>query len=130
MTEATGSQNPWLERGVWALCLLVGAAFVAAGMGKLADATAAGEAFAHFGLPAWLAVFIGTCEVAGGIGLWIPRLSTWAGGGLVIIMLGAGLSHITHNDPFADSLPAFALGVLCAFIAGARWPRALGLGSG
>ena len=128
MTEETGPQSRWLERGVWALCLLVGAAFVAAGMGKLADATAAGEAFAHFGLPAWLAVFIGACEVAGGIGLWIPRLSTWAGGGLVIIMLGAAGSHLA-NDPFADAVPALVLGALCALCAGARWPQALGLGS-
>lgn len=129
MTEETGPQSRWLGRGVWALCLLVGAAFVAAGIGKLTDPAAAGEAFAHFGLPAWLAVFIGACEVTGGIGLWIPRLSTWAGGGLVIIMLGAAGSHLA-NDPFADALPALVLGTLCAGIAWVRRPEALGLRSG
>ena len=128
MAQATGQQNLWQARLVWALCLLVGAAFVAAGANKLGDPATAGEAFAHIGLPAWLAVFIGACEVAGGIGLWIPRLSTWAASGLVIIMIGAAWSHLA-NDPFADALPALVLGVLCALIARARWPQALGLGS-
>ena len=83
------------------------------------DAEAAAEQFQAFGLPAGMAVFIGLCEMTGGIGLLIPRLAGLAASGLVIIMLGAVYSHVTH-DPVAMALPALVLGSLCGYVAYSR----------
>ncbi len=47
----------------------------------------AGFATAH--LPVWFMYFIGAAELAGAIGLWIPKLVKWAVCGLQIIMVGA-----------------------------------------
>ena len=129
MAESDSPQPPRPSRIVGILALLLGAAFVFAGANKLANPTAAAEGFAHFGLPGWLAVVVGASDVAGGVGLWIPRLSSWAAAGLVVIMIGAAVSHLL-NDPFSTALPALVLGGLCAGVALARRSQALRPGAG
>ncbi len=79
----------------------------------------AAEQFQAFGLPAGMATFIGVCEMAGGIGLLIPRLASLTASGLVIIMLGAVYSHVTYT-PIAQALPALVLGSLCGYVAYSR----------
>lgn len=108
--------------GTWVLCALVGAAFLAAGISKLSDPAAAAEGFVRFGLPGWLAVPVGACEILGGVALWIPRWSRAAAAGLGLIMIGAAASHLL-NDPFSAALPALVLGSLCAVIAVLRGTR-------
>lgn len=108
----------------WGLCGLVSIGFAVAGGNKLAYPAAAGEGFVRFGLPAALAPLIGACEVAGAIGLLIPRLSTWAASGLALIMLGASYHHLS-NDPASAAVPALVLGALCATIAVLRRPQAM-----
>jgi len=108
----------------WALCALAAIGFALAGGNKLADPAAAGESFVRFGLPAALARFIGACEVAGAIGLLIPRLSTWAAGGLTLIMLGASYHHLA-NDPASQAIPALVFGALSVAIAVLRRPQAV-----
>lgn len=96
------------DRIVLGLSVLLALAFAGAGLSKLAGPAAAGEAFTHFGYPAWLALFIGTCETAGAVGLIVSRLRLLAALGLSIIMLGAIGSHLL-NDPPANALPALVL---------------------
>ena len=105
---------------VWIVSGLLAVAFVLSGSAKLfLDPETAAETFEGFGLPAWLALFIGVCEISGGIGLLIPRLSGLAASGLVIIMLGAIYNHLMHTPP-EQALPALVLGLLCAFVAYSR----------
>ena len=125
MAEPNRSGSPWPARAVAGLAILLGVAFILAGSGKLSDPAAAAEGFARFGLPGWLAVVVGASEVAGGIGLWIPRLSPWAAAGLLVIMIGAAVSHLLI-DPFSAALPALVMGGLCALIAVVRRPQAVG----
>jgi putative oxidoreductase len=114
MTEKTRNIAIWVVSGVLA------AAFLLAGASKIfIDPAAAAEQFEKFGLPGWLAALIGLCEMSGGIGLLIPRLAALAASGLVIIMLGAIGSHVSH-DPIANALPALVLGSLCTFVAWSR----------
>jgi len=129
MAQPNRSESPWPGRAVTGVAILLGAAFVAAGGGKLADPAAAAEGFARFGLPGWLAVVVGASEVAGGVGLCVPRLSAWAAAGLLVIMIGAAGSHLL-NDPFSAALPALVMGGLCALVAVARRPQAMGRGAG
>ena len=104
---------------VWIISGLLALAFVASGAFKLLNLETARENFEAFGLPAGLALFIGLCEIGGGIGLLIRRLAGLAALGLVIIMVGAVYSHVTHT-PVAEALPAVILGLLCGFVVYSR----------
>lgn len=105
---------------LWTISGLLAVAYVLAGSMKvIVQPDKAAEQFEAFGLPAGMALFIGLCEMAGGIGLLIPRLAGLAASGLVIIMVGAVYSHLSYTPP-AEAVPALVLGGLCAFIAYSR----------
>jgi len=89
---------------MWVLTVLLAAVFLFAGSFKLLHADQADAAFVQFGLPAWLSLFIGVCEILGAIGLFVPRLAALAAAGLSIIMVGAVvLTAIHHQFPIAAS---------------------------
>lgn len=80
-------------------------------------------------LPHWFLLFIGVCELLGGIGLIVPwatgikpSLTPLAASLLIVIMIGAvfftALSTIPGMAPMA-AVPA-VVGILCAFIAWGR----------
>ncbi len=77
---------------VWLLTVPLVALFLLAGAGKFgAEATAN---FQKFGYGDAFRVFIGIVEIAGAVGLLVPRLAAWAAAGLVVIMAGAVYTHI------------------------------------
>ena len=80
----------------WVLLGILGLLFLVAGAGKLAGS--ADLMFEEWGYAAWFAMVIGALEVAGGIGLLIPRLAKPAIGGLGIIMLGAAYTHLVSGE--------------------------------
>ena len=82
--------------------------FAAAGMGKLAGVEQMHMSFAAMGLPIWFGYFIGACELAGAIGIWIKKLSAKAATGLSLIMAGAIYFHVVY-DAVANALPAVIL---------------------
>jgi uncharacterized membrane protein YphA (DoxX/SURF4 family) len=63
----------------------------------------AGMRDAGFGSP-WFMYFVGICEIAGGIGLLVRRLSGLAAVGLSILTLLAAATNI-----FLPDMPAYAL---------------------
>jgi putative oxidoreductase len=73
----------------YVLSVLVSGMFLLAAYAKLSDNPGQEMAFTIAHLPIWFMYFIGVCELAGVIGLWIPKLSVWACYGLLIIMAGA-----------------------------------------
>ncbi len=87
-------------RGVfaWVLVILLGLMFLVAGLGKLIGGEAAVEAFAAWGYAAWFATVIGVLEMAGGLGLLIPRTARYAILGLSGIMLGAMYTHLSNGE--------------------------------
>lgn len=82
---------------LWVVTVLLAAVFLFAGGFKLLHPDQIRAAFVQFGLPGWLAIFIGVCEVCGAIGLFIPRLACLAASGLSIIMIGATVISATHH---------------------------------
>jgi uncharacterized membrane protein YphA (DoxX/SURF4 family) len=50
------------------------------------------------GYSAWFLYLIAVLEIAGAVGLLIPRLAPFAAAGLIIIMFGAMYTHITHDQ--------------------------------
>jgi len=101
----------------WAIIVLLAAAFIAAGSGKLLGVEMLHQSFANMGLPSWFGYFIGACEVAGGVGLLVRKWSALAALGLFAVMLGAIGYHLAF-DPMAMALPAVVLALLAlmAFI--------------
>lgn len=97
------------------LALIVGAA----GIAKLMGVPMVHQSFAILGLPSWFGYFIGACEVAGAVGLFIPQLSRLAALGLAIIGAGAVFFHVMHT-PIAQGVPAIIVLVLALFLASKR----------
>jgi uncharacterized membrane protein YphA (DoxX/SURF4 family) len=79
----------------------------------------------HF--PGWFLIFIGVCEVLGGLGLILPGLTRTRKGltalaalGLTIIMIGAVIVSVIGQAISAAIMPLI-VGLLCAFVAYKRW---------
>jgi len=85
------------------------------GGAKLAGVPEVHQSFSLMGLPAWFGYFIGACEVAGAIGIWIRPLSALAAAGIAIIMLGANYFHVVHT-PIAQTIPALVILLICIYI--------------
>lgn len=128
MTTAT-VETPAQTRGraaniaLWVLQALLAALFVWSGVAKLLALTGTVEGFDKIGWGQWFRYFIGAAELAGGIGLLVPRLTSLAALGLAVIMAGAVYMHFTELPPASHaSVPAVLVFVL-AFIAWKRRPR-------
>lgn len=109
---------------LWVLQALLAALFVFGGANKLIGIQPeVVEAFQRIGLGDWFRYLTGACELAGGVGLLIPRLSGLAALGLVGVMVGAVITHITVLPPVALAFAPATLGVAFALIAWGRWPQ-------
>ncbi|WP_433729233.1 DoxX family protein [Actinoplanes sp. CA-051413] len=123
-TTGTGAKAGTIA--LWVLQIALGLAFVINfGPGKLLGSDQAVQTFAEIGAGQWLRYLTGTLEVAGGIGLLIPRLSGLAALGLVGVMSGAILTELVLLD--GDVLVPLILLVLLATIAWFRRDRTLAL---
>lgn len=85
------------------LRILLSLAFLAAGLPKFLPQSGWRERFAGWGYPAWFVLVIGALEVAGVIGLWVPRTCRTAMALLAVIMVGAILTNLTH-PPIGQAL--------------------------
>ncbi len=82
------------------------------------------EIFTEIGAGHWLRYLVGFLELAGGIGLLVPRLVAPAAIGLVGLMVGAGFTQVVILDNPAFVITPAVLGVLCGLIA---WHHRAGL---
>ncbi len=112
----------------WVLALALAALFAFAGIPKLMGVQQAVDGFRSLGYSDGFRLFIGACETAGAIWLLIPRLTTWAAAGLLVIMVGALYTHISTGigSPAGAAITFVGLAIL-AYL---RRDRALFLASG
>jgi len=92
---------------------------------KLAGNPMATASFTTLGLPAIFGTFIGACEIAGAVGLWLRRTSMLAAIGIAIIMIGAIYYHIMHT-PIAEGIPAMVVLICCGLIISRRGGGVIG----
>lgn len=104
---------------LWIVSGLIAALFLFAGGFKLLKPEMAKTQFVQIGYAAWFAIFIGICEVLGGIGVLIPRVAGLAAACLSVIMVGAVYTVVSHHLPGAV-FPAITF-VLLIFIAYTRF---------
>jgi putative oxidoreductase len=105
---------------LWTLSGLLALAFLGAGGTKLAGVPVMVEMFNKVGLGQWFRYFTGLLEVAGAIGLMIPRYAFYAAVLLGIVMVGAIIAEVAV---IGDSpAPPAVLLVLSGIIAYLRKP--------
>lgn len=108
---------------LWTTQILLAAFFLIAAAPKLAGQHTTAQMFGQIGAGQWLRYLVGTAELAGAIGLLIPRLAGLAAAGLAADMAGASIINIAvlHSAAVAITVP---LCIAFALIARARWPQA------
>ncbi|MEU4449540.1 DoxX family protein [Actinosynnema sp. NPDC050801] len=103
---------------LWVVQVLLAAYFVYSGVSLLGD-DFVGK-FDKIGSGQWLRYVTGVLEIAGALGLLVPRLCGLAALGLVGVMAGAVATElVVLNDPDGAVLPA----VLLALAAVVAWFR-------
>jgi len=116
---------------LWIVQILLAAAFGMFGFTKLTQPLDTMVAMMPWvtATPELLVRFIGLTEVAGALGLILPgitkiqpRLTAYAGVGLVLVMLLAGAFHASRGE-FGNIPMNLVLLALSAFVAYGRWPR-------
>ena len=100
---------------LWTLSGLVAVAFIGAGGTKLVGVPAMVEMFGKVGLGQWFRYVTGLLELAGAIGLLIPRYAFYAAVLLAIVMVGAIIAHVAVLG--GSPAPAAVLLVLSGIIA-------------
>ena len=108
------------------LSVLLALIFLVSGGLKLAGAEFELVAFERWGYPLWFMYLTGAIEVAGGIGLLVPRLSALAATCLGMLMMVAIATHVVHAEwgMLLIALAIFSAAGLRAWI-GRRQLRAL-----
>lgn len=106
---------------LWVVQVLLAFQFAGAGLFKLSGAPEMVDMFATIGVGQWFRYVVGTLELAGAVGLLIPRLAGLAALGLAGLMLGA----IATNLLILDASPWLPIGLLLmgALIVWGRWQQ-------
>jgi putative oxidoreductase len=108
------------------LQFLLAALFLFFGIRKLLGDEVAVQTFSEIGAGQWLRYFVGTLEVAGAIGLLIPRPSGVAAIGLAGVMAGAVATEV-FLIPDGDPGTPLVLLVMAATVAWFRRDRTIAL---
>jgi uncharacterized membrane protein len=117
--EVTDRPGKIRNRGLWTLQILFGLFFIVASGGPklVMPNTLMDNAPENLTIPLGLLIFIGVVEVAGGIGLMVPRLSALAAAGLsVLTVLAAGTQAFIADQPAMGIFP-LVLAAIFAWIA-------------
>ena len=86
---------------LWGIRILLALGFLLASLGKLSSNPQVIEMFNQWQYPKGFHMLIGILELSGAILLCIPKLSRYAAMGLLVIMLGALVTHFLH-DPIRE----------------------------
>jgi putative oxidoreductase len=78
---------------LWAAQVVLAAMFVMASLPKVTGDPAMVELFGAVGAGQWLRIVVGVLELAGAIGLLVPRLCGLAALGLTALMVGATITN-------------------------------------
>ncbi|MEU4191862.1 DoxX family protein [Kribbella sp. NPDC026611] len=105
---------------LWVVQVLLAAMFVMASLPKLSGDPAMVEQFRSIGAGQWLRYFVGGLELAGAIGLLVPRLCGLAAVGLTALMVGATFTNVV----VLGISPAIPLAFLVVAVAIAWFRRA------
>jgi putative oxidoreductase len=126
---ATTAPAPARSRGaviaLWTLQVLLALMFiVGSGAPKLFGEAYAVQIFTDLGSGQWLRYVVGVLEIAGGIGLLVPRLARLAASCLIALMVGATIAQLFFLTEGFWYTPVI-LGVLLGVVAWFRRPASV-----
>jgi len=109
---------------LWIVQVLLAVLFLYAAVLKLIGEPTAVASFEAIGFGQWFRYLTGACELAGAVGLLIPRLSGLAATGLVGVMVGATITNLFLLPGMAPvAVVTVVLGVVFGLVAWGRWPQ-------
>lgn len=117
----------WKRRLLTGLCIFLAVEFLFGGAFKFVSGeTFFGppyeEKFVNWGYPAWFRFVVGIGEMISAVLLLFPRTRFIGAMGLVIILIGAVMTHIVNQHPFSHSISAPIHLVLTGIVAWATRP--------
>jgi uncharacterized membrane protein YphA (DoxX/SURF4 family) len=93
------------NRRLQTLAVIMSVMFLPTALFKLTDFFLAVQFFTKWGIPLWMMHFIGASELAGAIGLLVPRTRPAAAFALFLLMIGGLVTHLTHGEYFFAVMP-------------------------
>ncbi|SNY66534.1 DoxX family protein [Paractinoplanes atraurantiacus] len=109
------------RRTLWAVQIVLGLFMVVASAApKLVGEANAVQTFDDMGAATWFRYFIGVVELAGGLGLLVPRLAGLAAVGLMLLMVGAFYTQVFILHGGAVAITPVVLFALFGFVAWGR----------
>ncbi len=117
----TAGRGRAVNVALWMLQALLALQFAMAGLVKVLGDPSMVEMFATIGIGQWFRYVVGALELAGAVGVLIPRLSGLAALGLVCLMVGATLTNLFVLG--ASPLLTIVLLLVGALVAWGRWPK-------
>ena len=110
---------------LWVLQLLLAAAFLAHGLFFLFPPAAMVELLKP--IPTAFRLFLGVAEVLAAVGLTLPGISriqpwliSWAAAGVMVVMIGATIFHVSRGE-VSSAITTVILLIMATFVAYMRW---------
>jgi len=108
---------------LWVCQAALALMFLAAGGAKFGSPTWP-RMFERWGYPDHFYLVVGAVEVVAGLALLVPRLASPSSLVLIVIMIGAGATHVMHGEQ--HRLPQIlVMSLLLGAVAYGRWSQAL-----
>ncbi len=107
---------------LWVLQVLLAALFLMSCMTKLTSHPGAVAMFENYGYPDNFYLLVGAIELLGAICLLIPKVAGYGASALIVIMIGASLTHLV-NDEVPQVLFTGTLMILLAVVGWVRRPE-------
>ena len=104
------------NRQLQKIAVLMSLMFLPTALFKLTDFFLAVQFFTKWGIPLWMMHFIGASELAGAIGLLVPRTRPAAAFALLLMMVGGLVTHLTHGEYFFAAMPILYGGGLAILV--------------
>jgi uncharacterized membrane protein YphA (DoxX/SURF4 family) len=112
---------------LWVVTILISLGIGLAGLTKFTQPDHWQSLFAGWGYPRWFASVVGVLEVVGAIGLLIPRLAFYGAMLLMIVMMGALITLLSHRGgPLGWGATPTVYLVLLSLVGAARWKQRTG----
>lgn len=97
---------------VWIIQILLAGLFIMSSLPKLMSDPEVVANFTRWGMPDNFYLVIGALEFLGAVGLLIPRFAGLAAAGLILIMIGALFTHLTHGEMGMAIVPLIVIVLL------------------
>ncbi|MEQ8706898.1 MAG: DoxX family protein [Phaeodactylibacter sp.] len=100
----------------WIIAVLLSLAFLMAGITKITGQAEMVLNFERWGISKNMMYFIGLCEIAAAVGMYLKKWRALAAIGLALLLLGAIGTHIRVGEPFIPPLVLLILSGLLVWL--------------